>query len=144
MESIESYIGRLFKFRLRTEKEIIERCSEKGFCKEEIFESVEKMKRNGLINDLRFSKMFLEDGINLKKKGYFLLNVELRKLGVEKEIISEAINSVSQELSEIEILFKELEEGNFKDLNKWKNRMYRRGFSSDAINKAMELFEENK
>lgn len=142
MDSIENYVNVLFKFRLRTREEVISRCSEKGFSNEKILETVKKMEENGLIDDLRFSKMYFEDGINLRKKGFFLLSLELKRLGVNDDTVADALNTVSEEISEKDVLLLDLKKGSIKDLNKWKNRMYRRGFSKEEIEKALTEFEE--
>ncbi len=135
---MERYCSTLFRYRPRTEAEIRRRFRKKGFDENLTEDFIEHLYELDMLNDLRFCEMYIEDGIRLKKKGPLLLKEELiKKLGVNPETAEEALNSVPEE--EITTVLKDdLKRGAISDLQKWKKKMYRRGFSIGQINTAIE------
>jgi len=135
---MERYCSTLFKYRPRTEAEIRRRFRRKGFDERLTEDFIAHLYDLDMLNDLRFSEMYIEDGISLKKKGPLLLKEELiKKLGVSPETAEEALSSVPHE--EITaILKKDLEKRPVNDIEKWKKKMYRRGFSIGQIREAIE------
>lgn len=141
-KDIQRYCSLLFKYRPRTEREIRIRCAEKGFDAEEIEEMIEQLYELKMLDDLRFAKMYIEDGLRLKTKGPMLLGIELAKLGISKEQIHDAIDEISEE--EIDTILKsDFERNGVKNPDKWRNRMYRRGFKARRIIEMINSFKDN-
>lgn len=139
---IHQYCSLLFKYRPRTEKEIRQRCSEKGFDQELIEKTIDELYTLRMLDDLRFSKMYIEDGLKLKTKGLYRLEKELSDLGVQKEKIRQAVEEVDED--EILDVLKDDYERNCKNNpEKWQRRMYRRGFQTKRIIEVLKDFKEN-
>lgn len=116
-KSIENYCSLLFKYRPRTEQEIRKKCLEKGFESEEIELFIGELYRLKLLDDLRFSRMYIDDGIRLKVKGKFILTQELRALGVARDLIEEAFEGVERE-EYLLALDDDFHKRGFKDIEK--------------------------
>ncbi len=139
---IYQYCSLLFKYRPRTEEEIRKRCKEKGFDNETIEDAVNELYALKMLDDLRFSKMYVEDGLKLKTKGLFRLERELSDLGVPQEKIQQALEEVDEE--EIhEVLKMDYRKNCRNNPEKWQRRMYRRGFQAKQIIEVMKAFKDN-
>ncbi len=84
---------KLLTFRDRTEKELRDRLTEKGFEEGEIEETLELLKGYGYIDDERYAKKFVSDGINVRGHGPGRIKIELLKKGVDREIIEAALEN---------------------------------------------------
>ena len=80
------------KFRPRTVFEITEKLKSKKISDKEIKEVISVLKRNGLLDDEKFAKMWVRDRNHFKPCGNFLLKVELKKLGIDEHLIEEAVS----------------------------------------------------
>ncbi len=141
-QDISQYCALLFKYRPRTEDEIRKRCLEKGYDEETVEQTIEELYVLNLLDDLRFSKMYIEDGLRLKTKGLFRLEMELSDLGVSKENIKQAIDEVDEE-EIFEVLRRDFQRNSKNDSEKWQRRMYRRGFQMKRIIDVVNSFKDN-
>jgi len=139
---IHQYCSLLFKYRPRTQREIRNRCREKGFDEEMIEKTIEELYTLKMLDDLRFSKMYVEDGLKLKSKGLFRLERELTDLGVSKDIIQQALEDVEEE-EILEVLRQDYKRNSKNNPEKWRRRMYRRGFETKRIMKVMKAIKDN-
>jgi len=141
-QDIYAYCSLLFKYRPRTEEEIRRRCREKGYDDEIIEKMIEELYGIKMLDDFRFSKMYIEDGLRLKTKGLFRLEMELSDLGVSKENIRQAIEEVDEE-EIIDVLKRDFERNCKNKPEKWHQRMYRRGFKTKRIVDVINSFKDN-
>jgi len=141
IKSLERYISILFRNRPRTEFEIRDRSSKKGYSEEDIEIVVEKLKNIDLIDDKRFAIMYIEDGFRLKLKGRKLLQIELKKLGVENSIVDDAFTEIDEEICIDELLKNDFERNGTKNPQKWAARMSRRGFEYYEIKNVLKEYE---
>lgn len=81
------------KFRPRTEQEIVRYLGKKSirfhFSKETIQSAVNSLKEQGLINDEKFIKLYVNNRALLKPRSTFLLKRELSHLGIKNDLIEE-------------------------------------------------------
>lgn len=134
---------RFLSFRRRTEKEVKEKLQKKGFDEQTIKRTIEKLKEYDLINDLEFATAWVKERLAYKPRGKKLLQQELWKKGIKKEIIDKVIQELChyEDKSALELL--EKIKKRYKNLEPQvaKRRMYgfllRRGFSYETINQAM-------
>jgi len=141
-QDIFQYCSLLFKYRPRTEEEIRKRCLEKGFDEDIVEQTIEELYTFNLLDDLRFSKMYIDDGLRLKTKGLFRLEMELSDLGVSADNIKQAIDEVDEE--EIyEVLKRDFQRNSKDNPDKWQRRMYRRGFQMKRIKDVINAFKDN-
>jgi len=140
--AIEAYVRTLFRYRIRTEWETRERCSEKGFDKESIEIVIERLKEKDIINDERFTEMYLYEGLTLKKKGIYVLREELGRLGIPRTVVLEKWQTLSARENIPALLSQWAAKDKTFDPTKWKNKMLRRGFESRDIALALEMIED--
>ncbi|MCD6546847.1 MAG: RecX family transcriptional regulator, partial [Thermotogae bacterium] len=135
---IKGYALRLLKYRTRSEEELRRRLKNKGFKDTEIENLIFEFKEKGLVDDIKFSYLFAYDKLTIQKKGPKLIEWELLKLGVKKEIVDEAISKVLQEVDEKkiirEILMKEgIDLENGKEKRRLYSKLTKRGFNYYSI-----------
>jgi regulatory protein len=127
------------KFRPRSEFEVTRKLKRKKFSSEDIEKTVSALEKQGFLNDSEFAKIWVRNRNLLRPTGKKLLFLELRKLGVESEIIEKALAEEDmEEIDKAEIVFnkkKKYLESLPKD--KFRKKMIgilsRRGFNWDVI-----------
>lgn len=132
------------KFRPRSVFEIQRKLKQKKFPDVEIDKTINLLKEQGFLNDLEFARMWIRNRNLLKPMGKRLLFLELRKLGVESEIIEKALEIEDlDESSKAKMVFEKkkkylskLPTEEFK--KKMIGLMSRRGFSWDIIKQVLE------
>lgn len=145
---IKGYALRLLKYRARSEEELRRRLKNKGFKDTEIENLIFEFKEKGLVDDIKFSYLFAYDKLTIQKKGPKLIEWELLKLGVKKEIVDEAISKVLQEVDEKkiirEILMKEgIDLENGKEKRRLYSKLTKRGFNYYSIESVLSSIFDN-
>ncbi|HEY2491417.1 MAG TPA: regulatory protein RecX [Paenibacillus sp.] len=79
----------------RTRKEISIRLQEKGAEQRVIEEVLVRLTQEGLLNDAMYAEQWAEQRIMSQRKGKAWVRQELRQKGIDKSLISEALDSVS-------------------------------------------------
>ncbi|MDP8216420.1 MAG: regulatory protein RecX [Candidatus Kaelpia imicola] len=139
------YAQILLKYRPRSEEEIKERLSLRGYDSENIKEVVRRLKQCGLINDLKFAKYWMEYRLLYSSRSKFYTVFELKRKGVSGDII-ESILRDFEAVDEKDIVFR-LAEKKVKSMSKIKDRLTkrrrlyaylgRRGFGSSISREAI-------
>lgn len=88
---------RFVSFRPRSEKEVRDYFKKKKVDPAAIEKITEKAKSLNLINDLDFSKWWLEQRQTFRPKGPRLLKLELKQKGISDEIINSVLSSKSSQ-----------------------------------------------
>ena len=70
------------KFRPRTVFEVTKKLKSKKIPEVEIKKTISVLKKNSLLDDKKFAKMYARDRNLLKPSGSYLLKIELKRLGV--------------------------------------------------------------
>lgn len=124
------------KFRPRTIFEVREKLRSKKYEDKEIDKVISVLKRNGLLDDEKFAKMWIVDRNKFKPCGNFLLKLELKKLGIDEVIIEEAISDQDEvELAKQALLLKNRYRN--AEFPKQAQFLQRRGFSMNTIYKVL-------
>lgn len=89
------YAINLISYRARSTKEVKDKMIDKGYSIATIDQTVAFLKENKLLNDLEFAKMFIRDKTSLSRHSIIRVKNDLRQKGVDKEIVQEAIDSIS-------------------------------------------------
>lgn len=143
-------VYRFLSFRDRSEKEIRDFLIRKKAQNPD--EIIEQLKEQGLINDERFAREWVEARRRSKQKGVKALRLELWQKGIDREIIEEVTRVESLESSEEQIAEKALE----KKTKIWKNLepmefrkkatnfLMRKGFEYETAKKAIDKFLSNR
>ena len=85
------------KFRPRSVFEIRKKLRSTKYEEKEIEKVISALKKNKLLDDQKFAKMWVRDRNLLKPEGSFLLKLELRKLGVSDNEIESALKDQDEE-----------------------------------------------
>lgn len=109
---------------------------------------ISKLEKKKYINDYDFAFWWIENRLSFKPRSKNLLILELKKKGIDKDIIDEVLNNSKitkeQELEFAEILLaKKL---HYRKLNSDNKKKYvsflaRKGFSFDIINKIIKKYQ---
>lgn len=140
-KSAKEYAVSLLSVCDRSEKEIREKLSGKGYGSEESEEAVAMCMEYGYIDDLRFARRFAHDASEIKRLGKAKIKSELRRKGVDEEICNLALENLGDDgeilKSEMKRRFREADFSDAKVRNKVFGFFARRGFSAGDIIEAM-------
>ena len=136
-------VFRLFKFRPRSEREIVEKLKGKKITTENIEAAIDYFKKLDYIDDRRFAKTWTSS--RLVKTGINRIRFELKKKGIAAEIIQETLGQIPEDYSELEAILptakKRLQKYKGLDPLKTKRRLFeflaRRGFRQSTIQKVI-------
>lgn len=95
-EEISSAKGVALRFlarRPRTVREIRDRLRAEEFSDGDIEQTIESLKRAGLVNDAEFARMYISDALSARATGKLLLRRKLLLLGIDKNVIDSALRS---------------------------------------------------
>jgi len=129
-ENALRYASKLFKYRMRSEREMRKRLLEKGFSEECVQKVIKKLKEKGLIDDEKFSYLFAYDELTLKHHGPIIIKSKLKALGISDEIIEKSLKKVLEEVNIKDIIKKLLS----KAPRKTKEYLFRKGFNPEVLN----------
>lgn len=87
----------LLNHRPRSEKEIRQRLTDKGFQPDQIDQVVEKLKKASLVKDETFARMWVESRNEFHPRGRRLLRYELRSKGITDQHIDSALEKIPGE-----------------------------------------------
>ncbi len=139
-EKAREYAFLLLKFRQRSEKEIYQRLKRKKFPESVIKETALFLKNKGFIDDVQFSKAWIESRLK-KPLGLRKIRQELNLKGIDKEIIESQLSKIKDNYQEDEIVLKIAKERliRLKGIgpDNAKRRLFsyllRRGFSPEIV-----------
>jgi len=144
-------VARFLKFRPRTKKEVRDKLLLKGYPEEVISLSISFLEENNILNDEKFAREWFKERLSLKKIGLKKVKLELKRKGIDNEIIekvaSEFSNSENETANALEFLnLKFMKVGDKKSLSKEKliPLLLRRGFSYDVASEATKEFLKDK
>ncbi len=125
---------RFLKFRPRSVFEIEQKLRSKKISENEIAKVTSVLKKNKLLDDDNFAKMWVRDRNLLKPTGSFVLKMELKKKGISDDIIGQVLTA-----QEDEPLAKKALEMKYRDRNidyeKKVAFLQRRGFGTNIVYK---------
>lgn len=84
------------KVSLKTEKEVREKLKKLGFRVEDIDITVERLKKQGYIDDLKYANAFLNTKLLTTSYGPFKIRMELEKKGVVSNIIDDVLKKYDE------------------------------------------------
>lgn len=136
-----NYALKLLSYRGRSERELINRLSIKGYTDEDIRKSLEELKDMGLIDDRKTALDFKNYAKETKKLGSMGIRNFLLSRGISVDVIEEICNDNDEEEDAYKLIQKRIR--NLED-EKAKKRIYsllqRRGYSFETISKVLKRF----
>lgn len=136
---------KLIGLRRRSEFEMRKKLQKKGVGKELSEEVINELKKFQYIDDEKFAESYINDRINLRPAGKFLIKMELRSRGVREPTIDRKLGELvsdEQELEMAQTLVRKRINGlrpqkSEKDRVKLMNYLKTRGFSAGTISQAV-------
>ena len=149
MDSLQKAINTAVFFlnsRMRTCKEVYDKLLSKGYDNETAEKAVEELVKVGYLNDRSYAMAYMSDSIKIGAKGIYRIRQELRRKGISDSIIEEAISECEEDtyiqlknFVEQRALCQNIQ--SYKDLEKLKARLVRRGYSLQEIKKCLDEYE---
>lgn len=142
-----NYAYLLLSYKARTSAELKGRLIRKGFSPDVVQATLARLAELGLVNDEQFARQFTEDRVNVGHKGTWRVRAELRKRGVAREQIDQAIAAAPDETAAArEVVLKFRARNKRLEPDVLRRRLYgflaRRGFSVDTIRQVLDLTDE--
>jgi regulatory protein len=138
MDAAVRYLG----YRPRSESEIRERLSQRGFDAETVEAVAGKLKEQGLIDDSSFARFWMENRETFSPRSRYLTARELKKKGVADEVIDDAVNGIDDSESAYRTASTRAGRMTVADYNEFRERLggylRRRGFNWETIKKVIE------
>lgn len=148
LSKARSYALLLLKFRPRSEQELRQRLIQKGFSQETAEAIIAEFKKRDLVNDEKFSRLFVTGRLLSKPMGRGALLAKLKSKGVDASLAATTVQEALKDSDELEVA-RELARSrlsHLKGLEKLtlRRRLYgflsRRGFSSEVSTKVVREF----
>jgi regulatory protein len=145
LERALSAAYRLLTYRPRSEAEIRGRLLKKGFDEATADAAVERLRAQGLLDDLAFGRFWRESREALSPRGEHLLRAELRQKGLARETVQEVLadfDETGSALKVVRALWPRLAGLSPHDRRKrlW-GQLARRGFTPDTIQEVIRQAE---
>jgi regulatory protein len=111
----------------------------KGYPEDLIKDTIEFLKQKNLVDDLNFSKRWIENRSLLKPSSINKLKLELRQKHINREIINQVLSeSPIDEVAVLkEIILKKQKLAKYQDKQTMMMFLARKGFSYDSIKKVL-------
>ncbi|HUF37913.1 MAG TPA: RecX family transcriptional regulator [Anaerolineales bacterium] len=130
-------------YRPRSEKEIVDNLRKHETPEQVIEEIVGRLKENGMVDDVKFARLWLENRSEFRPRGSYALRSELRQKGIPDSIIEAALT----EIDEVDLALRagrtkaaKLKSG---DKQVFKQKLYgflsRRGFNYEIISEVVNV-----
>lgn len=137
------YISR----KMRTEKEIKEFLKKKEYSEYSIQKSIDRLKREGYLNQEIYISSYINDALQLSNDGPIKIKNSLMKLGIKESLIDESLGKIKRDIF-INRMIKIIEKK--KKLNKdskiifktkLKSQLFLLGYSEEMINSLIDEME---
>lgn len=136
---------KLLSIRPRSILELKTKLQDKGYDESSIKKTISWLKKEGFLDDKKFTKMWVEGRKNFHPLGKFRLSLELKKKQVPLKIIEKEVSKIpeKEEVKDAKDLAKRraklyLKEDKYKKRQKVIAFLTRRGYSWSVISKAIE------
>jgi regulatory protein len=128
-------------YRPRSESETRARLKKHGYEDEEIERTVAQLKRLNLLNDTAFAEFWKENRTSFRPRSQRMLKMELKRKGVETEVINEVIEDVDEAENAYRAAMSKARTLPAADYQVFRQRLggylQRRGFSYGVISKTV-------
>ncbi len=133
----------LLSQKMYTCDEIFQRLVRKGFSKEISEVVVAEFAKAGILNDEEYARLYIHDSVCVNMKGIHRVRQELLRKGIASSVIEKAEREMDFDANEqlesyAELRFGDKVFGSWKELEKAKAHLVRRGFSIYDVNKCFD------
>ena len=140
IEAAKKVAAKLISYKMYTCSEVFKRLVQKGCDSETAEMVVAEFCRAGILNDEEYAKMYIHDASVVSLKGMFRIRQELLAKGIAASVVERAIadsevDTEAQLESYVELRFGDRIFSDYKDIEKAKAHLARRGFLIPDINR---------
>lgn len=141
---------RFLSYRPRSAKEVADNLRKHETPEPVIAQILERLENNGMVDDAKFARLWLENRSEFRPRGAFALRSELRQKGVADRIIDHVLADLDENRLALEAGRKKAPKIRTDDEREFKNKLYgflsRRGFGYEAISDVVDRLwnEKNK
>ena len=141
--------ARYLSYRPRSESELRERLSQRGFGKDTVESVIARLRKQGLVDDAAFAKFWKDHRQYFNPRSRWLTSLELGQKGVAREIIAQAIEAVDDEDTAYRAALSKARALSRCDYKDFRRRLggylQRRGFNYQVIGRTVNLiWQENE
>lgn len=134
-------------YRPRSEKEITDHLRKHKTPTPVLEQVLERLKANGMVDDLKFAQMWLENRSTFRPRGAFALRTELRQKGIADSTIEQVLDGLDERELAYQAGRNKAAKIRSSDDETFKKKLYgflsRRGFSYGTISEVMiDLLDE--
>ena len=124
-------------YRPRSEEEVRIRLRQRCFEVEVVDKVIYKLKQQKLVDDIAFAKYWTENRLSFRPKSKAMLSLELRRKGIETQIVEDEISNLDDEVvvyrAASKIVWKLESLGQDEFYRRLTSYLRRRGFNYDVI-----------
>ncbi len=128
---------RYLSYRPRSEQELHQRLSHRGFNQEIISQTIQRLREMGQVDNLAFAQFWVENRQTLRPRSQLRLRRELQAKGVERETIDAVVSELDDRTNAYLIAQKKHIKWDGTDIQVWRRSMgtylSRHGFSYSVI-----------
>lgn len=141
----------LIEIKMRTETELKNNLDKKGFEKSIIEKVIERLKKEGYINEKQYIEAYINDKLNLSKEGPFKIKRDLINLELSETLIEDYLNQIpyntwKEKLEKI--INKRINLMKSKSLNtiktKLKVELFNLGYQSELIDELLSIINKDE
>jgi len=140
--------ARFLGYRPRSESELRDRMRERGYAPAIVDQVVARLKELELLDDAAFARYWAENREEFSPRGRRLVEMELRRKGLDRETIEHAVAVVDEDAGAIRAAEKKLGSLPADDYDVFRRRLWaylgRRGFDYETINRTIEKIWKEK
>lgn len=142
-EKAKKIVAKLISFKMYTMNEVYKKLIQKGISNEIAEQTVAEFCKAGILNDEEYAKAYIHDGLLVNMKGAFRIKQELIQKGIASSIVEKAfkdteIDEESMLEEYVRLRFDGKVFSDWKEIEKAKAHLARRGFGLYEINKCFE------
>ncbi len=143
LEKAKKIAAGLLSYKMYTCSEILKKLCQKGIAEDVAEKTVAEFCRAGILDDCEYARMYIHDGMFVNMKGLFRLKQELFQKGVASSVIEKASEEFEENIQDqlreyVELRFGDKEFSDWKELEKAKAHLVRRGFGIYDINRCFD------
>lgn len=129
---------RYLSYRPRSEAEVRQQLESQNLSEQAIQDAVERLARNGLLDDNRFARNWVENRSEFRPRSRRALAFELRRLGVSPQVIESSLEGIDENELAYQAGLKQVRKYQRLDWQNFRQKMIaflaRRGFSYEVSN----------
>ncbi|MBE7023170.1 MAG: regulatory protein RecX [Ruminococcaceae bacterium] len=140
LDRAKNIVAKLLSYKMYTCSEVHRKLLQKGISEETADIAVAEFCKAGILNDAEYAGAYIHDGVLVHMKGLYRIRQELLQKGIAPGIIEKAMRDTEADTEAqlreyVELRFLGKEFSDWRELEKAKAHLVRRGFGISEINR---------